>query len=89
MKQVWHELIELFGDDPEFIGIDSSIAPLFDGESSFVNLIERIHAPFTQAVTTDVFTQISNYIKTENPMPIGFMRFDVSLLRRCVACTLL
>jgi len=71
MRTVWQDLQSLFADETEFIGIDSSIAPLDDGDSSFIAFIERVHKPFPEAVTTDIFTQISSFIKTENPQPTG------------------
>lgn len=71
MTTVWNELMNLFADEPDFIGIDSSVAPLFDGDSSFINFIERVHMPFPQATTTDIFTQISSFIKIQNPAPVG------------------
>jgi len=33
MKQVWSEVNELIKNDPEFLGIDSSIAPFADGKA--------------------------------------------------------
>jgi len=71
MVTVWNELMDLFSDEPDFIGIDSSVAPLFHGDSSLVDIIERIHAPFPQAITTDIFTRISSFIKVKNPQPVG------------------
>lgn len=70
-RTVWQELTTLFADEADFIGIDSSIAPLADGDSSFIAFIERVHKPFPEAVTTDIFTQISSFIKTENPQATG------------------
>lgn len=71
MRIVWQELRALFADNSDFIGIDSSIAPLFAGESSFIEFIKRVHKPFSEAVTSDIFTQISSLIKTQNPQPVG------------------
>jgi len=71
MVTVWNELMDLFSDEPDFIGVDSSIAPLGHGDSSFVDIIERLYAPFPQAVTSDVFTRISSFIKVKNPEPVG------------------
>lgn len=71
MFMVWNELMDLFADEPDFMGIDSSVAPLFDGDSSFINFIERVHQPFNKAVTTDVFTRISSFLKAKNPKPVG------------------
>jgi uncharacterized protein (UPF0210 family) len=71
MQIVWQNLLDLFAHETDFIGIDSSIAPLFAGDSSFVEFIKRVYKPFSEAVTTDIFTQISSFIKTRNPRPIG------------------
>ncbi|MCP4687568.1 MAG: DUF711 family protein, partial [Desulfobacterales bacterium] len=71
MKWVWTDLMEHLGDDPGFLGIDSSVAPLFEGGSSLVNFIRRLHGAFTSAVTTDVFLKITRFIKSRNPRPAG------------------
>lgn len=71
MRIVWQDLINLFSAKPDFIGIDSSVAPMFDGDGSFIEFIKRVHKPFSEAATSDVFTQISSFIKTQNPYPIG------------------
>lgn len=71
MFVVWNELMDLFSDEPDFIGIDSSVAPMFDGDSSFIHFIERVHQPFDKAVITDVFTRISSFLKVKNPKPVG------------------
>jgi uncharacterized protein DUF711 len=71
MKIVWQDLLDLFADESDFIGIDSSIAPMADGEGSLIEFIERVHKPFSEAVITDNFMQISSFIKTQNPYPIG------------------
>jgi uncharacterized protein (UPF0210 family) len=71
MKRVWDELAELFADDESFLGIDSSIAPLFEGDSSFVNFVRRLGGSFEHSVTTDMYTTITKFIKEQNPMPVG------------------
>ncbi len=71
MKGVWLELCELLGDDDDFLGIDSSVAPLFREESSLVHFIKRLHGTFSRAVTTDAFLKITRFIKEENPRPVG------------------
>ena len=71
MKDVWGEIVDLFNNDPEFIGIDSSVASLFTGKSSFTNLIKRIQNSFSKSVTTDTYLKITKFIKQENPKPIG------------------
>ncbi len=71
MKDVWLELCELLGDNDDFLGIDSSVAPLFRDESSLVHFIKRLHGSFSRAVTTDAFLKITRFIKEENPRPVG------------------
>ncbi|MCA9347652.1 DUF711 family protein [Candidatus Saccharibacteria bacterium] len=71
MKQVWDEISSLFADEPDFLGIDSSIAPLFEGSSSFVNFVKRLGYSFSQTVTTDMYTTITKFIKEQNPKPVG------------------
>ena len=71
MKSVWDEIFELFYGYSSFLGIDSSIAPLFTGKSSLIHFVRRIQNSFSNSVTTDLYIQISNYIKQNNPKPIG------------------
>ena len=71
LKQVWKEINALFAEEQDFLGIDSSIAPLLEGDSSFVNFIKRIGMTFEESVTTDTYTRITKYIKEQNPRPVG------------------
>ena len=71
LKAIWNDINELLKDDPDYLGIDSSIAPLLEGNSSFVNFIKRLGMTFEQSVTTDIYTKITRYIKEQNPKPIG------------------
>ena len=71
MRIVWDEIIELFNKHPDFLGIDSSVAPLFSGTSSLINLIKRLHGSFDKAVTTDTFLKITDFLKSANPSPAG------------------
>lgn len=71
LKSTWDEIANIFGDEPDFLGIDSSIAPLLEGDSSFVNFIKRIGMTFEQSVTTDIYTRITKFIKEQNPKPVG------------------
>lgn len=71
MRQVWQEICEIFSNEAEFLGIDSSIAPLFREESSFVHFIRKLTGSFEKAVTTDIFLSISDFIKRRNPKPVG------------------
>ncbi len=71
MLEVWNELAGTFAEFPDFLGIDSSIAPLFDGAGSFIHFAQQQVGPLGKLCTSDFFTQISNFIKKENPKPIG------------------
>jgi len=71
MKSTWNEIHELYKDDPGYLGIDSSIAPLFEGESSLINYIDRITDGFPSSVTSNIYTKITKFIKADNPKPLG------------------
>jgi hypothetical protein len=71
MKVVWNEINELFQPESDFLGIDSSIAPLFTGKSSLIYFIKKIYNSFSQTVTQDIYLQITDFIKRHNPKPIG------------------
>ncbi|MFA6263861.1 MAG: DUF711 family protein [Candidatus Babeliales bacterium] len=72
MRACWEEINKMFKTDPEFLGIDSSVAPLFSGNSSFIHFVNQLFPmgfPFT--VTTDFYVKITKFLKTQNPKPIG------------------
>jgi len=71
MKNCWDEIIEIFKDNPEFLGIDSSIAPLLGGKGSLVNFVKRLEYTFDHSVTTNIYTKITKFIKENNPKLIG------------------
>jgi hypothetical protein len=71
MAEVWIEICDIFGDRKDFLGIDSSVAPLFRGDSSLVHLVRRLHGSFSKAVCSDVFMTISEFIRECNPRPVG------------------
>ncbi len=71
MRDIWEEIYDMFNSDEDFIGIDSSIAPLFEGSSSFINFVHKLGYSFSDTVTTDIYTRITNYIKEKNPKPVG------------------
>jgi len=71
MKVVWNEIDGMFQPDPDFLGIDSSVAPLFTGESSLIYFIKKIYNSFSVTVTQDLYLQITSFIKNNNPKPIG------------------
>jgi len=71
MKTVWTEIADIFLQDSDFIGLDSSIAPLFTGKSSLIYFIKKLYNSFSETVTQDLYLRITNFIKHENPKPIG------------------
>jgi len=71
MKETWDEINSLFNKDEEFLGIDSSIAPIFKGKGSFINFMKKINSSFNDSILTDTYVKITNFIKKENPKPIG------------------
>lgn len=71
LKQVWEDIDKLFAEEQDFLGIDSSIAPLFKGSSSFVNFVKRLGLTFEHSVTTNTYTTITKFIKEQNPKPVG------------------
>lgn len=75
MKSSWMEIFSAFQDNPLFLGIDSSIAPLFTGAGSFVSFIRRLGMDFSRSVTTDTYVKITNFIKHQNPKPVGLCGF--------------
>jgi len=71
IKAVWEEMDLILKPIDGYLGIDSSIAPLFQGSSSLVNFIKRLGLDFSHSATTDIYTTISKFIKENNPRMIG------------------
>ncbi len=71
IKEAWLEVYNLFKGDSEFLGIDSSIAPLFSGKSSFIGFVKKLGLDFSRSTTTDIYLGITKFIKEENPKPVG------------------
>lgn len=71
MEAAWHELDLLLGGEPGFLGIDSSVAPLYRGDSSLVNLVRRLHGDFDRSCTTDTYLRITQALRRRNPRPLG------------------
>lgn len=71
MKRVWEEINELFNNNHDFLGIDSSIAPLNDEKASFLGFIKRLGFDFSYSATTSIYLEITKYIKENNPKPVG------------------
>ncbi len=71
MKKAWEEIYLLFKENKDFLGIDSSIAPLFEGRGSLVNFIKRLGFDFSHSVTTNLYLKTTQFMKNNNPKPIG------------------
>jgi uncharacterized protein (UPF0210 family) len=71
LKTIWREIDGLAINHSDYLGIDSSIAPLFIGSSSLVNFVKRLRVSFTDSVLTDVYLKMTKFIKESNPRPIG------------------
>lgn len=71
MRQAWQEIYDTFRDNSEFLGVDSSIAPLFEGKSSLIGFIKRLGYEFSYSATTDIYLKITNFLKENNPKPVG------------------
>lgn len=71
MKKMWLETYSLFEKDPEFLGLDSSTAPLFTDKGSLIAFINKLGYGFSSSTTTDLYLRITKFIKEENPMPVG------------------
>ena len=71
MKTVWTEVVDILRQDSDFLGIDSSIAPLFTGKSSLIHFIKKLYNSLSRTVTQDIYLQITHFIKVYNPKPIG------------------
>ncbi len=71
MEAVWLEICEILDDNQDFLGIDSSIAPLFRDESSLVHFIKKRYGNFSKAVTTDFFIRSTTFLSKRNPKPVG------------------
>lgn len=71
MSECWQELYTLYSSEADFLGIDSSVAPLFTGESSLINFIKRLGMSFSESVVTDTYMKITKHLKEANPRPVG------------------
>lgn len=72
-RSAWQRLATLLGKESDFLGIDSSVAPLYEGDSSLIYHLRRWFPTqtFAQLATSDVFCRITQCIKTQNPLPVG------------------
>ena len=70
-KDVWTELHGVLCERKEYLGIDSSVAPIFDGKGSLIYFMKHLKGSFDRSVLSHLYTEITNFIKTENPKPVG------------------
>ena len=71
MKAVWSEIDTICSSEEGFLGIDTSIAPLFAGRGSFIDFIKRTGRDFSRSVTTDVYLRIARFIHEAYPKKVG------------------
>lgn len=71
MRDVWEDLCSLLDTENDFLGIDSSVAPLDGGDGSLVRFIKQLHGSFNASATTDTWLRLSSFIKEHNPRPVG------------------
>ncbi|MBD3330577.1 DUF711 family protein [Candidatus Peregrinibacteria bacterium] len=71
IRNIWEEIVDEFNTDKNFLGIDSSIAPLFEGKSSLINFVKKLGISFSDSLISDIYLKMTNFIKTENPKPTG------------------
>lgn len=71
IKETWYDIFQLFQNNSDFLGIDSSIAPLTTPQGGFIRFIQQLGMTFSESIITDTYTQISKFIKNENPKQVG------------------
>jgi len=71
MESVWNEICAILHPESDFLGIDSSIAPLFTGRSSLVHFVKQLYESFSGSTTTDMYIRLTQFIKDKNPRPVG------------------
>ncbi len=71
VHEAWLALRALFANEPGFLGIDGSIAPLWDSPGSLVGHVRRWAGSFERAVTSDLFLRITGFLRHANPCPVG------------------
>jgi Uncharacterised ACR (DUF711) len=71
MSHAWDFVLELVGSEPDFLGIDSSVAPLGYDQGSLIAFVRRLHGSFRRSVLTDFYLRLTHFVKTANPRPVG------------------
>jgi hypothetical protein len=71
VRASWAEAESLLATEEGYLGLDTSVAPLFGGKSSLIGFIKRIGLDFDRAVTTDLFLRIAASLTREGPRRVG------------------
>jgi uncharacterized protein (UPF0210 family) len=71
VRETWFEIDAMLAGEAGYLGIDTSIAPLFDGPGSLLKIVTDTGLIFDEAVTSDAFMRISRFIKSEGPRNTG------------------
>lgn len=80
MRTAWGEINAVFSKEKDFLGIDSSIAPLLDGDGSFIYFLNRLGIHFSDSVVTPMYVELTKFLKAENPKPTGLCGLMVPCL---------
>ncbi|NLT36134.1 MAG: DUF711 family protein [Gaiellales bacterium] len=71
VEKAWWEVESLLKDEPGYLGLDSSVAPLFRGAGSLIGLARRLEGSFDRSVTSDFYLRITDFLRRRNPRPVG------------------
>ncbi len=71
LHHVWAEIDLVMRGDDDYLGIDTSIAPLLDGAGSLLNFLRRLRLDWDRAVSSDIFLGISTFIASGASRPVG------------------
>lgn len=70
IKSVWDEIQHITQDHNDFLGIDASIAPLYEGQSSLFYHLSQL-GDLQHVFTSESLMKLTEFLKTKNPKPIG------------------
>ena len=77
MRRAWHEIDNLFRHDTAFLGLDTSVAPLFTGHSSLVYLIESM---ISNSLAINLMLALSVSLRCHDLVAIRSLQTTVSNL---------
>ncbi len=70
-RQMWVEVEALLAEEQDFLGIDSSIAPLGGDAGSLLRHLKAWGYGFAASKLSDIYLQMTAFIKQQNPKPVG------------------